>query len=88
MGIEACKQSPLTDHYNACVTMLSVLQLTLFQSSDGVREPCEVWVNLPSAWMQPPLTLASTVPLSSAIGTGPYALESVELLRLSPCNQT
>ncbi len=35
-----------------------------------------------------PLTLAKTLPLSNANGTGPYALESVELLRLSPDNQT
>lgn len=34
------------------------------------------------------LTLANTLPLSIAIGTGPYALESVELLRLSPASQT
>jgi hypothetical protein len=34
------------------------------------------------------LTLANTLPLSMAIGTGPYALESVELLALSPANQT
>ena len=34
------------------------------------------------------LTRASTLPLSSATGTGPYALESVELLRLSPASQT
>jgi hypothetical protein len=34
------------------------------------------------------LTLANTLPLSMAIGTGPYALESVELLALSPASQT
>jgi hypothetical protein len=34
------------------------------------------------------LTLANTFPLIKASGTGPYALESVELLRLSPANQT
>lgn len=32
--------------------------------------------------------LKNTRPTISASGTGPYSLESVELLTLSPCNQT
>lgn len=33
-------------------------------------------------------TFANTLPLSNPIATGPYVLESVELLKLSPPNQT
>lgn len=34
------------------------------------------------------ITLQRTFPVMSPIGQGPYVLESVELLKLSPCNQT
>jgi hypothetical protein len=63
-------------------------------------EGCKSYTNVPpmcpnartwralSTEPHPVPTCAITLPLTRALGTGPYSLESLDMMRLSPCNHT